>query len=288
MITIFKTGEFDYSDADIDKPVRYTVENLIEVASRTSEVEITNEHNDDEVIGVMDNFIVKDGLLRAKEPQNLELSGMGFSPVFEYNLVDMGDHYEPTDIKMTKIGYTKSPRSRIVYNSIIVPNSEGNKMDDTQLRDALDTNKKLNEEIGSLKSQINQLKKNIEEKENEINSIKESYKDIDDKIKEYDSLKEIETQYNSLISSQKDDLIHQIAGDDKELAESIKDYSIAQLKTSLKLKTGSVPPKGVGSNGNHVDDGTDPVLEDDDTPNEEEAIKFYEETFGEKPSFIKE
>ena len=33
MITVFTTGEFDYSDAQIDKPVRYTVENLIDVAS---------------------------------------------------------------------------------------------------------------------------------------------------------------------------------------------------------------------------------------------------------------
>ena len=287
MITIFKTGEVDYPDVkDIDKPVRYTIDNLIEVASRTSEVNITKDH-ENEVIGVMNNFIVEDGLLKAKEPENLELKGMGFSPVFDYTLVDMGDYYIPKDIKMTEIGYTKTPRSHIVYNAI-VPNSEVNKMDDTQLRDALDNNKKLNEEIGVLKSQIKQLKKSNEEKDNEIKSIKASYANTDEKLKEYDSLKEIESQYNSIISSQKDDLIHKIAGDDKELENEIKDYDISYLKTTAKLLEGEKLPKGVSVDGNHVDNGDDPLPDEDDTPSEEEAIKFYTETFGEKPSFINE
>lgn len=287
MITIFQTGEIDYPDIKgIDKPVRYTVENLIEVASRTSEVNITKEH-EDEVIGVMDNFIVEDGLLKAKEPQNLELSGMGFSPVFDYTLVDMGDYYIPKNIKMTEIGYTKTPRSHIVYNAII-PNSEDNKMDDTQLRDALDNNKKLNEEIGVLKSQIKQLKKSNEDKDNEIKNIKESYSEVDNKLKEYDNLKEIESRYNSIISSERDDLIHKIAGEDKEIQEKIKDADISYLRTTAKLLEGNEPPRGVPADGNHVDDGSDPVPEPDDTPNEEDAIKFYTELYGEKPSFINE
>ena len=60
MITIFNTGEFDYTDSGIDKPVRYTVQNLLDVASRTSKVSITKEHSD-EIVGEMDNFIVEDG-----------------------------------------------------------------------------------------------------------------------------------------------------------------------------------------------------------------------------------
>ena len=67
MITIFNTGQFDYSDANIDKPVRYDVQSLIEVASRTPNVKITKEHTD-EVIGEMSNFIVEEGLLRQYWP----------------------------------------------------------------------------------------------------------------------------------------------------------------------------------------------------------------------------
>lgn len=199
MITIFNTGQFDYSDANIDKPVRYDVQSLIEVASRTPNVKITKEHTD-EVIGEMSNFIVEEGLLKAEEPANLELKGMGFSPVFEFDLIDMGDYYVPKNIFMKEIGYTANPRSRIVYNSIKVENSE---MSDTQLRDALDNNKKLNEDIGVLKSQIKQLKKANTEKDKEIQKIKDSYSDSDAKLKEYDSLKEIEASYNSLIASKR-------------------------------------------------------------------------------------
>ena len=90
MITIFKTGEFDYSDMDdVDlkkKPVKYNVNDLLDVASRTARVNITDGHSK-EVIGVMSNFIVEDGLLKADEPNNLELKGMGFSPVFNESMI---------------------------------------------------------------------------------------------------------------------------------------------------------------------------------------------------------
>ena len=212
MITVFRTGDIDYTDSGIDKPVRYDMNSLLEVASRTGTINITKEHTD-EVVGSMSNFIVEDGLLKADEPNNLELKGMGFSPVFNYDLIDMGDYYIPKNIKMTEIGYTKTPRSHIVYNSITVAN-EDRQMDDKQLRQTLDENKKLNEEIGVLKSQIKQLKKSNQDKEKEIKEIKDSYSDVDLKVKEYDSLKDIEAKYNSLISSKKDDLIHHQQSDE--------------------------------------------------------------------------
>ena len=85
MITIFNTGEFNYDDYGIDKPVKYSIENLLEVASRTASVNITKEHTD-EVIGEMSNFIVEDGLLKSNEPNNLDFKGKGFSPVFNFDL----------------------------------------------------------------------------------------------------------------------------------------------------------------------------------------------------------
>ena len=253
MITIFRTGEFNYEDAGIDKPVRYDVNNLIEVASRTPNVNITKEHSK-EVLGVMSNFIVEDGLLKAEEPNNLELKGMGFSPVFEFDLVDMGKYYTPKNILMKEIGYTKTPRTQIVYNSIEVVNE----MDDKQLRDALDTNKRLNEDIGVLKSQIKQLKKANQEKEKEIKEIKDSYSSSDEKLKEYDSLKKIEASYNSLIASKRDDLIHQLVGDNKSEANKFKDYSIEQLETTLSLVQGTKGAKGITPQTNPVDDGNNP------------------------------
>lgn len=273
MITIFRTGEFDYADAGIDKPVRFDVNNLIEIASRTSEINVTKEHSK-EVLDTMSNFIVEDGLLKATEPNSLELEGMGFSPVLDFDLVDMGEYYSPRNLKMTEIGYTKTPRTKIVYNS--VSNGE-NRMDDKQLRQALDDNKKLQEEIGVLKSQNKQLTKRLNDKEKEFDKFKESYADTDAKLKEYDSLKEIETSYNKLISSKRDDLIYQIVGDDKKLTDKFKDYSIEQLETTLSLMSGEKRGKGITPKTNHTDDGNDPSNDNDEV--EEYTDEMFEEDF---------
>lgn len=295
MITIFKTGEFDYSDMDdVDlkkKPVKYNVNDLLDVASRTARVNITDEHSK-EVIGVMSNFIVEDGLLKADEPNNLELKGMGFSPVFNFDLIEHEDYYEPVNIKMEEIGYTKTPRTKIVYNSIkTVPNSEENKaMSDSEIQKLVKRNNKLQEEIGVLKNTNKQLNKAIKDKDKEIKTIKDSYSDVDVKIKEYDGLKEIETKYNSLISSKRDDLIHEIVGDDKEKAKKLESFSLEQLEFQKELMSGTSTPTGMTPNQVDVplDDGNIPTPDDDGEFTDEEMISFYEDNFGEKPSFINE
>ena len=273
MITIFNAGQFDYSDANIDKPVRYSVQNLIDVASRTPNVNITKEHSKD-VIGVMSNFIVEDGLLKAEEPNNLELKGMGFSPVFEFDLLDKGDYYVPMNILMKEIGYTSNPRTQIVYNSIEVENN--GMTDDKQLRDTLDANKKLNEEIGVYKSQIKQLKKANTEKDKEIQKIKDTYSDTDEKLKEYESLKKIEASYNSLISSKKDDLLHKICGDNESERAKFEHMSVEDLENIVTLSQGSKGGKGITPQTNPVDDGNDPVIEDEE---EEYTDEMFEEEF---------
>ena len=293
MITIFKTGEFDYSDMDdVDlkkKPVKYNVNDLLDVASRTARVNITDEHSK-EVIGVMSNFIVEDGLLKADEPNNLELKGMGLSPVFNFDLIEHEDYYEPVNIKMEEIGYTKTPRTKIVYNSIkTVPNSEENKaMSDSEIQKLVKRNNELQEEIGVLKNTNKQLNKAIKDKDKEIKTIKDSYSDVDVKIKEYDGLKEIETKYNSLISSKRDDLIHEIVGDDKEKAKKLESFSLEQLEFQKELMSGTSTPTGMTPNQVDVplDDGNIPTPEDDGEFTDEEMISFYEDNFGEKPSFI--
>lgn len=294
MISIFKTGEFDYSDSGIDKPVRYNVDNLIEVASRTSKVDVTREHTD-EVVSTMSNFIVKDGMLMAEEPNNLKLKGMGFSPVFNYDLVDCGDYYEPRNILMTEIGYTENPRTKIVYNSIISPKTEvKNTMDDTEIQKLVKRNNELQEEIGVLKNQNKQLSKSIKDKDKEIKSIKESYSDVDTKLKEYDNLKEIESNYNNLISSKKDDLIHQIVGDDKDKAKRLQNWSVEDLEFQKELMSGTSDPQGISpqqanDDGLQLDDGNNPTpKEDSSSLKKDEMVEFYKSEFGEEPSFIKE
>ena len=280
MITIFQTGEFDYSDIGINKPVRYSIDNLIEVASRTSKIDVTKEHSSD-VISEMSNFIVKDGMLQAEEPNNLELKGMGFSPVFNFDLIDCGDYYEPTNIVLKEIGFTKTPRTHIVYNSIRksveVPNGES--MSDSELQKLVKRNNELQEEIGVLKKQQSQFNKRIKEKDKEIQSIREQYADTDKKVKEYDSLKEIEANYNKLISSQREDLIFQLVGKDKKQAEKFKDYSIDQLKTTIDLLEVKKQGKGITPKTTPTDDGNDVDLSDDSETEEVYTDEQFEEDF---------
>lgn len=292
MITVFRTGDFDYSDVDpsLKKPVRYSIDNLMEVASRTSKINVTNEHESD-VISEMSNFIVEDGLLKADEPNNLDLKGMGFSPVFNFDLIEHEDYYEPTNIKMTEIGFCKQPRTHIVYNSISVPNGE-NVMDDSEIQKLVKRNNELQEEIGVLKNTNKQLNKAIKDKDKEIKSIKDSYADVDTKVKEYDHLKEVESKYNSLISSKKDDLIYQIVGDDKEKAQTLQNWSMEQLEFQKELMGDDTKPTGLtpqqANEEGGLDDGNNPTPTDDGEPSKDEMIEFYEDTFGEKPSFINE
>jgi len=277
MITIFQTGEFDYSDIGIDKPVKYTMDSLMEVASRTSKVNVTKEHTK-EVIDEMSNFIVKDGLLMAEEPNSLELKGMGFSPVFVYDLYDMGEYYEPRNIQMTEIGYTKTPRTQIVYNSIIAPNGES-MVDNTEIQKFIQKNNELQENIGVLKNQNKQLSKKLKEKEKEIENIKKSYSDTDEKLKEYDSLKKIEASYNKLISSKRDDLIKQICGKDKKQAEKFAEYSVEQLETTVELLKGKKGGKGVTPQDTDVDDGNDPNPDDEGGDEDVYTDEQFEEDF---------
>jgi len=297
MITIFKTGDFDYSDidSDLNKPVRYNVQNLLDVASRTSKVRVTTEHEDD-TISEMSNFIVKDGMLMADEPNNLDLKGYGFSPVFNFDLIEHDDYFEPVNIQMTEIGYTKAPRTHIVYNSIkSVPNSEGKEvMDDSEIQKLVKRNNELQEEIGVLKNTNKQLNKAIKDKDKEIKEIKDSYSDVDKKLAEYDGLKDIETNYNKLISSKRDDLIHQLVGDDKEKAKKLESFTMEQLEFQKELMTGTSTPTGVtpqqAQNEGGLDtDGSTPTIDDDDgSLDKDEMIEFYKETFGEAPTFINE
>lgn len=107
MITIFKTGEIKYPES-LNKPVKYDIDFLKSIASSTASAKITREHSDD-VLGVLSNFVVEDGCLKADEPEGLELKGMGFSPVFEFDLLEYDSYFKPVNGVMTEIGFSHNP-----------------------------------------------------------------------------------------------------------------------------------------------------------------------------------
>ena len=258
MITIFKTGVFDYSDLGIEKPVKFTVNDLLEIAGRNAHADITVEHTD-EVIGSISNFIVENGLLKSDEPSDLDLKGMGLSPLFEIDsLVDMGEYYKPKGIMMPKIGYTKTPRTQILYNSVESNGGSNSAMaDDTELRKALKRNEELQQEIGVYKSQIDQLKRSNKKYKKEIDDFQESDTNIAKLKEENQVLKEKAQALDNYIAGEKAELIHELAGDNDNLAKEYENVPIEHLRLFKKNMGSPTVPRGVSPQQTHVDDGND-------------------------------
>ena len=278
MITIFKTGLFDYSDLDIEKPVKFTVDDLKEIASRNAYSDVTVEHTD-EVISTIGNFIVDKGLLKTDKPKDLDLKGMGLSPLFEIDsLIDMGEYYKPQGIKMPKIGLTKTPRTQILYNSVQVPNGEDKKVmtEDTELRKALKRNEELQQEIGVYKSQIDQLKRSNKKYKKEIDEFEESDSSISKLKEENEALKRKADALDTYIAGEKAELIHELAGDNENLAKEYENIPVEHLRVFKKNMGTAKTPRGVSATQTHVDDGNDvPPQEDEDVYTDE----MFEEDF---------
>lgn len=279
MITIFKTGEIKYPES-LNKPVKYDIDFLKSIASSTASAKITREHSD-EVLGVLSNFIVEDGCLKADEPEGLELKGMGFSPVFEFDLLEYDSYFKPVNGVMTEIGFTKTPRSHIVYNSIEDSNGDDNMSDDA-LRRVLQEKEDLVKKMGVLEKERDSYQKMLEARDEEIEKIKSSYSDVDNKLKEIDALKEKADLYDSLQASRKQELINELVGGNKDLAEKYESFTYDQLTFLKENKVPTNPGQGVpsvGATGLDIE-GTHPSSNNDEEYSDDEFKADYKALFG--------
>ena len=279
MITIFKTGEIKYPES-LNKPVKYDIDFLKSIASSTASAKITRKHSD-EVLGVLSNFVVEDGCLKADEPEGLELKGMGFSPVFEFDLLEYDSYFKPVNGVMTEIGFTKTPRSHIVYNSIEDSNGDDNMSDDA-LRRVLQEKEDLVKKMGVLEKERDSYQKMLEARDDEIEKIKNSYSDVDNKLKEIDALKEKADLYDSLQASRKQELINELVGGNKDLAEKYESFTYDQLTFLKENKVPTNPGQGVpsvGATGLDIE-GTRPSSNNDDEYSDDEFKADYKALFG--------
>ena len=273
MITIYKTGLVDFTDHNLVKPVKFTEDDLRFIASSTSSCDVTDEHTDT-VLASISNFIVEDGCLKTNKPKDLDITGKGLSPVFNCDeLIDMGDFYKPVGICMSSVGLTKTPRNHILYNSV-GSNGEDKMTDDVQLRQALDDNRKLTEEIGELKAQVKSLSKKLKEKDDKITELNESNKESTGKLKDYDNLVEKSKLYDELLEEERKTLIDEITNGDEKLAEDYSNFSTENLRVLKKNLTVNRRGRGVDNtnynpiNGNETnppvdDEYTDEMFEED-------------------------
>lgn len=275
MITLFEPCDMDYSDMGLDKPVRYTLHDLKEIASQSSGTNLHHEHTD-KIIGTLNNFIVEDNVLKVEEPDGIDIKGYGLSPSFEFGLEDMGEYYKPVNLKLQSVGLTRNPRSGIYYNSSNDMEDE-NLATDNELKLMQDLQKaneeirKQREEIGVLRNQKKSLEASLKKKTNleeELNNLK----DENNKLKtNNDALKTKAEQYDNIESKEREKLIKEIAKDDAEFKDELKDLPINTLRVLSSKKQTVIPPAGVGENGEPgVDDGTHKRKKEDNKPTYED------------------
>lgn len=276
MIELWSTGTVKYDDMGLDKPVRYSDEFLKMVADDTQSVDVTREHSD-EIIGSLSNLQYIDGVLYADAPQDIDITGLGLSPVFNCDLVDMGDYYEPRNFSMTSIGLTKNPRSNILYNNIETNSGDGKVSEEyhKMLDKKEETIAEQREEIGILKKQMEELRAKSKESEDALNGFKDLQKEFDKLKESAESYKADSIKLHEQEAKAKEELIKEIVGDDEKGLEMFQKFSVEELEHMKNSKIITEPQKGVGSQS--VDTITDGDA--DDVPPQDQVDEYSQEYF---------
>lgn len=273
-IKLFTTGEIDYKDQNIAKPVKFTEEHLQQIAKRTGQIELTNEHKGD-TIGSLSNFIYKDGCLQVEAPTDVDINGMGISPVFDCDLRDMGSYYEPVNIILKECGLTQTPRTGILYNSI--QNQKGDEqMSNDNLRELLDKKEERmmeqQEEIALLKQKLEEAKKIVDENKELDSKFQEISKQLEQAQSEMEGFKKDAEKLRTQEAEQKKALIQEITGGEEEVPYLNK-LSYDELKDMRERTIVTEPLNGQSSEGAEGED------QDGDQDDGEEKVDIYSEEY---------
>lgn len=273
-IKVWQMGMYNYTDIGLDKPVMYKENFLKQIASDTQSVDVTDEHSNS-ILGSLSNFKYENGVLYANKPSDIDITGNGFSPVFDCDLVDMGDYYEPRNFTMTSVGLTKNPRSNILYNSIT---EEMDKVSD-ELRAMLDRKEETiaeqREEIGILKKQMEELREKSKSSDETLNEFKALQKQFDELKANAETYKADSDRLREQEAKAKEKLIKEIVGDDTKGMEMFQKFSVEELEHMKNTKIVTEPVKAVGSQS--VDTITDGDA--DDIPKEDQVDEYSQEYF---------
>ena len=272
MIKLWSIGQYDYSDTGMDKPVVYNQEFLRQLAENTGQIDITDEHTDT-VLGSISDFEFKGGALYCDVPSTLDITGKGLSPIFDCDLVDKGNYYEPINFSMTSVGLTEKPRSQILYNSVQVVGDD-NVSD--ELRMMLDKKEETiaeqREEIGVLNKQMEELRQKVQENEATSKDFAKLQKEYDSLVAKSEEYKVVADKFEAQEKARKDELIKEICGDDPKGVEMFSKHSVEELEYMRDTKIITEPNKGVNA---------DTVITDEkgDAEEKDEVDKYSAEYF---------
>ena len=274
MIKVWQMGMYNYDDIGLDKPVMYKEDFLKQIADDVQTANITKGHSN-EIISSLSNLKYVNGGLYANKPTDIDITGYGLSPVFDCDLVDMGDYYEPRNFTMTSVGLTKNPRSNILYNSI---EKEMDKVSD-ELRAMLDKKEEViseqREEIGILKKQMEELREKSKSSDETLNEFKALQKQFDELKANAETYKADSDRLREQEAKAKEKLIKEIVGDDAKGMEMFQKFSVEELEHMKNTKIVTEPVKAVGSQS--VDTITDGDA--DDIPKEDQVDEYSQEYF---------
>ncbi len=274
MIKIWEVGDTYYPDIKDTKglPVRFSEDDLKKIASSTDKVKLTEEH-DGKDLGVLENFVYKDGALYVNKP-NVDINGLGISPVFDFALEPHDGYFTPNSLKLVEAGLVANPRSHIYYNN---NNGDDSMEDRAKLLDSIQKN---NEEIRSQREEIGTLKARNKKLEEELKVSKELEKQFNARNKEFEDLqakfeanKSKAEAYDKLENDKKQALIDELAGDDEEAVKKFSEMSIDNLEFIKDHKLLNKPANGVPSNAVPNDNGTTP---NDDGEKDEKSYEDYQ------------
>lgn len=274
MIKVWQMGMYNYDDIGLDKPVMYKEDFLKQIADDVQTANITKGHSN-EIISSLSNLKYVNGGLYANKPTDIDITGYGLSPVFDCDLVDMGDYYEPRNFTITSVGLTKNPRSNILYNSI---EKEMDKVSD-ELRAMLDKKEEViseqREEIGILKKQMEELREKSKSSDETLNEFKALQKQFDELKANAETYKADSDRLREQEAKAKEKLIKEIVGDDAKGMEMFQKFSVEELEHMKNTKIVTEPVKAVGSQS--VDTITDGDA--DDIPSEDKVDEYSQEYF---------
>ena len=232
---LFEVGSYDYSDLDgrLNKPVKWTAEDLKQIAENyRGGIPLTSEH-DRVYIGIGNNIVFEEdkGKLFIDLPDELDMKGKGLSPKVDVLLKDNGDSFGIDTMSLIDVGVTKNPRKITLLNSEItgetgetgetgatgetgnpepVPQVPETQNQDTNVATNLLLEKlqgkdaeigKLQDEINALKKEskkYDKIKKSIEENKEFINNKEDILNELSElrKSENKRKIKEYEAKYN--------------------------------------------------------------------------------------------
>lgn len=282
MIKVWQMGMYNYDDIGLDKPVMYKEDFLKQIADDVQTANITKGHSN-EIISSLSNLKYVNGGLYANKPTDIDITGYGLSPVFDCDLVDMGDYYEPRNFTMTSVGLTKNPRSEILYNSIetsfVTNGTKGDGKVSEEFHKMLDKKEETiaeqREEIGILKKQMEELRAKSKENEDALDGYKDLQKQFDELKANAETYKADSERLREQEAKAKEQLIKEIVGDDEKGLEMFQKFSVEELEHMKNSKIITEPNKVVGSHSvDTIDDG-----DADDVPPQDQVDEYSAEYF---------